>query len=78
MSVVSRKIGFWFKVLIMNRFYSVVLAFVAIVAISSTSYAQRLPYQDESLSISQRVEDLLGRLTVDEKIDLLRATSPAN
>ena len=78
MSVVLRKIGFWFKVLIMNRFYPVVLAFVAIVAISSTSYAQRLPYQDESLSISQRVEDLLGRLTVDEKIDLLRATSPAN
>ena len=40
--------------------------------------AQKLPYQDESLSIPERVADLLGRMTVDEKIDLMRSTSPAN
>ncbi|MBR5661274.1 MAG: glycoside hydrolase family 3 C-terminal domain-containing protein [Bacteroidales bacterium] len=40
--------------------------------------AQKLPYQDESLPIGERVEDLLQRMTVDEKIDLMRATSPAN
>ena len=38
--------------------------------------AGRPPYLDESASVDARVEDLLGRMTVDEKIDLLRATSP--
>ena len=36
------------------------------------------PFRDESLPIEQRVEDLLQRMTVNEKIDLLRATSPEN
>lgn len=39
--------------------------------------AQTYPFRDETLPIESRVEDLLGRLTLDEKIDLLRATSPA-
>jgi beta-glucosidase-like glycosyl hydrolase len=38
--------------------------------------AGRPLYLDESAAVDARVEDLLGRLTVDEKIDLLRATSP--
>lgn len=40
--------------------------------------AQKPAFRDESLPIAERVEDLLGRMTVDEKIDLMRATSPAN
>ena len=41
-------------------------------------FGQRPVYQDENAAVEQRVEDLLQRLTLDEKIDLLRATSPAN
>ena len=41
-------------------------------------FGQRPVYQDENAVVEQRVEDLLQRLTLDEKIDLLRATSPAN
>ncbi len=41
-------------------------------------FGQRPVYQDENAPLEQRVEDLLQRMTVDEKIDLLRATSPAN
>ncbi|MCR5434739.1 MAG: glycoside hydrolase family 3 C-terminal domain-containing protein [Bacteroidaceae bacterium] len=38
----------------------------------------QLPFRDESLPTEKRVEDLLERMTVLEKIDLLRATSPEN
>ena len=43
-----------------------------------SSMAVVQPFRDESLPIEQRVEDLLQRMTVNEKIDLLRATSPEN
>jgi beta-glucosidase len=33
-------------------------------------------YQDESAPLHDRVTDLLKRMTVEEKISLLRATSP--
>ena len=35
-------------------------------------------FRDADAAVGERVEDLLQRMTVDEKIDLLRATSPAN
>lgn len=38
--------------------------------------AQEPLYLDESAPIKARVDDLLGRMTVEEKISLLRATSP--
>ncbi len=59
----------------MLRRLSVIAAILAGVC---SAYAQKPAYQDESLPIPQRVEDLLQRMTVDEKIDLMRATSPAN
>ena len=40
--------------------------------------AQEPLFRNEDAPIEARVEDLLKRMTVDEKIDLLRATSPAN
>ena len=43
-----------------------------------TATAQEPLYKNEDAPIQDRVEDLLQRMTVDEKIDLLRATSPAN
>ena len=39
--------------------------------------AQRLPYQNPKLSIDQRVEDLLQRLTIEEKALLMMNGSPA-
>ena len=58
----------------MRRIQLVVISFAMALSVN----AQTLPYLDESRSIEERVEDLLSRLTVDEKIDLMRATSPAN
>lgn len=39
------------------------------------SYAQEL-YKNENAPVHERVMDLISRLTVEEKISLLRATSP--
>lgn len=41
--------------------------------------AQQLPYQDASRPVEQRVQDLLNRMTLEEKIaelNLMRATTP--
>lgn len=38
--------------------------------------APLLPFQDTSLSINQRVDDLLGRLTLDEKMALMEHANP--
>lgn len=39
--------------------------------------AQTLPYRDSSLSAEQRADDLLGRLTLEEKTKLMMDVSPA-
>ena len=39
--------------------------------------AQMLPYQNPQLTAEQRADDLLGRLTLDEKVKLMMDTSPA-
>ena len=39
--------------------------------------AQQLPYQNAQLSAAQRADDLLKRLTIDEKVSLMMDTSPA-
>lgn len=54
------------------------LAALVILSFSVNAQAQTPLFRDEGAPIADRVEDLLGRMTVDEKIDLLRATSPAN
>ena len=42
-----------------------------------TANAQQLPYQNPNLSASQRADDLLSRLTLEEKVSLMMDTSPA-
>ncbi len=39
--------------------------------------AQMLPYQNPDLSAEERTEDLLGRLTIEEKAQLMMNSSPA-
>ena len=47
-----------------------------IIGINSVS-AQMLPYQNPQLSAEERAEDLLGRLTLEEKTKLMMDVSPA-
>ena len=42
-----------------------------------TASAQQLPYQNPSLTAAQRADDLIGRLTLEEKVSLMMDTSPA-
>ncbi|MBQ5548825.1 MAG: hypothetical protein IIT33_08345, partial [Prevotella sp.] len=44
---------------------------------ASALQAQMLPYQNPQLTAEQRADDLLGRLTLDEKVKLMMDTSPA-
>ena len=45
--------------------------------IAMSMSAQMLPYQNAQLTAEQRADDLLGRLTLDEKVKLMMDTSPA-
>ncbi|MBO4614496.1 MAG: glycoside hydrolase family 3 C-terminal domain-containing protein [Bacteroidales bacterium] len=40
-------------------------------------FAQQYPFQDTTLDIETRVDDLVGRLTIDEKLSLLEHQNPA-
>lgn len=53
------------------------LFFTAFILAMSISYGQQYPFQNPALSDSVRVADLMGRLTIQEKIDQLLYTSPA-
>jgi len=46
-------------------------------SLQATAQTQPLPYQNPSLPVEQRVEDLLGRLTLEEKVSLMMNSSPA-
>ena len=61
-----------------KTFIRIITCIMVVMAWSGCKNGDKLPYQNESLSIEKRVDDLLDRLTVNEKIDLMRATSPAN
>ena len=43
----------------------------------STATAQNFPFQDTSLTVDERVEDLLSRLTLDEKLSMMEHRNPA-
>ena len=56
----------------MKKLLTTLLGIVAL-----TASAQTLPYQNPSLTAEQRADDLLGRLTLEEKTKLMMDTSPA-
>ena len=49
------------------------LAFAIIISVGA--FAQNYPFNDTKLPVDQRVEDLMGRLTLDEKIGMMRYVS---
>ncbi|MEU6381469.1 glycoside hydrolase family 3 C-terminal domain-containing protein [Streptomyces sp. NPDC046909] len=56
----------------------VALALIAGLGATVPSHAEETyPFRDPSLTVDQRVDDLLGRLTLDEKISLLHQYQPA-
>ena len=57
----------------MKKLLSILLLGLCAVSIS----AQQLPYQNPSLPAAQRADDLLTRLTLEEKVSLMMDTSPA-
>ena len=54
----------------------IIIAVLMAVGTTSVS-AQQLPYQNPQLSAEQRADDLLTRLTLDEKVSLMMDVSPA-
>ncbi len=52
-----------------------VLCFAISSLVAMSGFAQKYPFLDEKLPIEQRVEDLLGRMTLEEKIAIIHAQS---
>ena len=55
----------------------VFLGFCLLVSIAGLAQIQVLPYQDPALPAEQRADDLLGRLTLEEKVSLMMNGSAA-
>src|SRR5512144_1027493 len=50
---------------------------LALLLLSTYSFAQQLPYQNPNLSSEERAKDLISRLTLQEKALLMQDQSPA-
>ena len=53
------------------------MLFSILIGLATTIMAQTLPYQDPNLTAEQRADDLLKRLTLEEKVKLMMNGSPA-
>src|SRR5581483_9646422 len=66
------------RVLFGPAIYFAVLALLALPAQGQQSGdPQSLPYMNPSLSVDQRVKDLIGRMTLEEKVQQMRDHAPA-
>ncbi|MBO7652250.1 MAG: glycoside hydrolase family 3 C-terminal domain-containing protein [Bacteroidales bacterium] len=55
----------------------ITLALIVCFIIPQICSAQQYPFQDTTLDIETRVSDLIGRLTLDEKLSLMEHSNPA-
>ncbi|MBQ9864575.1 MAG: glycoside hydrolase family 3 C-terminal domain-containing protein [Bacteroidales bacterium] len=55
--------------------YIIILSFF--ISSFSLLWGQNYPFQDSTLNIDERVEDLLSRLTLDEKLSMMQHRNPA-
>ena len=51
------------------------LCMATCLVVATLGFAQKYPFMDEKLSVEQRVEDLLGRMTLEEKVAIIHAQS---
>src|SRR5664279_1523313 len=58
----------------MKKFSFSVIAFCLLILCSIVGYAQQLPYKNPSLPVEERVKDLLGRMTLEEKVAQMEST----
>ncbi len=56
---------------------SFVLLLVTSTALAAGAQQAKLPYQNESLPFDARVRDLVGRMTLDEKVNQMKDVAPA-
>ncbi|MEE6308309.1 glycoside hydrolase family 3 C-terminal domain-containing protein [Plantactinospora veratri] len=56
---------------------AVLLGVLVTAGTSGADPVERFPFQDPRLPAGQRIDDLLGRLTLDEKLSLLHQSQPA-
>ncbi len=61
----------------MKRFALLVFFHIICILLPFCSRAQQFPFQDTSLPVEQRVDDLIVRLTLDEKLGFLEHQNPA-
>ena len=59
----------------MKRLIAIFLTIIY--SVSNSAHAQNFPFQDTTLPVEQRVEDLISRLTLDEKLGFLEHQNPA-
>lgn len=60
-----------------NVWKAVLLLIPLVVSTREAKSQTNQPFHDTSLSVVKRTQDLLNRLTIDEKISLLTETAPA-
>jgi len=61
----------------MKRTTIFIVIAMATILCGTTVFAQKFPFQDKSLSVNQRIDNLMASLTLEEKLSLLQHQNPA-
>ena len=58
----------------MNKLLLIIFLIVGVIMTTNINAQENAPYKDPKLPVEQRVKDLLGRMTLQEKLDMLGGT----